>query len=175
LENFRKVLALRKSDLAGQAALAIADIFAGQNNSEAAFKGYNDIIKGYPNLSGLIYPKIADLYFKNGNFAQAVENYRKSMELIPVREIPGIQFKIGESLQAQGKLDDAIEEYLKITYLYSDNNALVVKSLLRVASIYESKQNFKEAGNVYKRVSMMDVEEAGFAREQLKRIEKEQK
>jgi TolA-binding protein len=174
LENFRRVLELRKSDLAGQAALAIADILANQDNSEAALKGYNDIIKGYPNLSGLIYPKIADLYFKNGDFNRAIENYRKSMELIPVREIPGIQFKIGEALQAQGRLDDAIEEYLKITYLYSDNNALVVKSLLRVASIYESKQDLEKASGVYKRVAGMSVEEAKFAREQLKRLEKRQ-
>ena len=172
LENLRKVLELRKSDLAGQAALAIADIFSRQDNSEAAFKGYNDILKAYPNLSGLVYPKIADLYFKNGDFTQAVDYYRKSMDLVSVREIPGIQFKIGEVLQAQGKLDEAIEEYLKVTYLYSENNALVVKSLLRVASIYESKQNFKEAGNIYKRISITDAEEAKFAREQLERIKK---
>ncbi|MCX5710332.1 MAG: tetratricopeptide repeat protein [Candidatus Omnitrophica bacterium] len=175
LENFRKVLELRKSDLAGQAALAIADIYAKQENSEAAFKGYNDILKGYPNLSGLIYPKIADLYFKNGNFGQAIDYYRKSMDLVPVREMPGIQFKIGESLQAEGKLDEAIEEYLKTTYLYADNNALVVKSLLRVASIYENKQNFKEAANIYKKISSMDVEEAKFAKERLELIKKEQK
>jgi tetratricopeptide (TPR) repeat protein len=78
-----------------------------------------------------------------------------------------IQFKIAETEEAQGKTQEAIEEYLKVTYLYSENQVLVVKSLLRVAAIYEDKENFKEAVNIYKRIVSMNVEEAKYAQERI--------
>ena len=78
-----------------------------------------------------------------------------------------IQFKIAQSLQAQGKIPEAIEEYLKTTYLYTEDNNLVVKSLLRVAAIYEDAENFKEATNIYKRIISLNVEEAKYAKERI--------
>ncbi len=78
-----------------------------------------------------------------------------------------IQFKIAEALQAQASYPDAIEEYLKVTYLYSENNDLAVKALLRVAAIYEDKEDFKEAVNIYKRINSMNVQEAKYAQERI--------
>jgi tetratricopeptide (TPR) repeat protein len=78
-----------------------------------------------------------------------------------------LQFKLAEALQAQGSYPDAIEEYLKVTYLYSENNDLAVKALLRVGAIYEDKENFKEAVNIYKRINSMNVEEAKYAKERI--------
>jgi len=78
-----------------------------------------------------------------------------------------IQFKIAEALQAQGAYPEAIEEYLKVSYLYSEGNDLAVKALLRVAAIYEDKENFKEAVNIYKRISSMNVQEAKYAKERI--------
>ncbi|MDD4940020.1 MAG: tetratricopeptide repeat protein, partial [Candidatus Omnitrophica bacterium] len=87
--------------------------------------------------------------------------------VVPAKEVALIQFKIAETLQAQGGTDEAIGEYLKVTYLYSENNDLAVKALLRVAAIYEDKEDFKEAMNIYRRVNTMDVQEAKFAEERM--------
>ena len=167
INNFKKVIELGRSDLAGTANIAVADIYIKQEKIDLALGIYTDVVKEYPNLASLIYPKIADLYRKIGNYGEAISFYRKSLNIVPVREMADIQFKIAEALQAQGSYPDAIEEYLKVTYLYSENNDLAVKALLRVAAIYEDKENFKEAINIYKRINSMDVEEAKYAKERI--------
>jgi tetratricopeptide (TPR) repeat protein len=167
LDNFKKAIDLGKSDLPGQAAIAIADIYIKQEKYDLALATYKEAIQQYTNLGSLIYPKMADLYFKIGKYQEAEELYRKSLERVPVREMSSIQFEIAQALQAQGKIQEAIEEYLKVTYLYSEDNALAVKSLLRVAGIYEDKENFKEALNIYKRITALNTEEAKYARERI--------
>jgi TolA-binding protein len=170
VNNFKKVLESGKSDLAGTAIAGIADIYLKQGKIDSALKAYEEIIKDYPNLNALAYPKIADIYRKSGDYAQSLDFYRKSLEIVPVSEMSDIQFKIAETIEAKGEPDQAIAEYLKVTYLYSENNALTVKSLLRVAAIYEAKENFKEASSIYKRISSIDSEEAKYAVERLEWI-----
>jgi TolA-binding protein len=165
--NFKKVIELDRSDLSGQAAVAIADIYVKLAQPDLAIKEYRNIIQDYPNLAHLIYPKMADLFYKIGNFNKAGDFYRKSLEVVPVREMAAIQFKLAEVLQAQGNFDQATEGYLKVTYLYSENNDLVVKALLRVAKIYEDKENFRQAMNIYEKVASLNVEEAKYAKERI--------
>ncbi|MFA5411326.1 MAG: tetratricopeptide repeat protein [Candidatus Omnitrophota bacterium] len=167
IANFKKVMELGRTDLAAQAAIAIADIYLKQDKIDLALKIYKETVGEYANLAGLIYPKIAEAYRSIGNFAEALDFYRKSLDIVPVREMSNIQFKIAETIEAEGKLDEAIEEYLKVTYLYAENNALAVKALLRAASIYEGREDFQEAGKIYKRIAGMDVEEAKYARERI--------
>ncbi|MEI6631892.1 MAG: tetratricopeptide repeat protein, partial [bacterium] len=167
ISSFKKVMEFAKSDLTGQAAVAIADIYVKQDKEDLALSTYKEVVEGYPNLGHLIYPKAADIYYKKRDYGQALGFYRKSLEVVPLRQMSDIQFKIGELLETQGKLQDAIEEYLKVTYLYSENNDLAVKALLRVASIYEDKNNLTEAVNIYRRVISMDVKEAKYAKERI--------
>jgi len=170
LTYFEKVIETGKSDLAATAAVAIADINVKQEKFDLAIKTYKDVAAASPNLSGLIFPKLGDLYLQLGDIDEAVNFYRKSLDIVPVRQMADVQFKIAQGRQAQGNTDGAVEEYLKVTYLYSEGNNLAVKALLRVASIYEDKENFKEALNFYKKIIEMNVEEAKYARERIEWI-----
>jgi tetratricopeptide (TPR) repeat protein len=167
INNFNKVMEYSKSDLSGTAAIAVADVYVKQNQFDAALETYKKVIQEYNNLAHLVYPKIADIYRQVGNFDEAIDFYLKSLDVVPAREMSNIRFKIAEVKQAQGKPEEAIEEYLKVTYLYSENSDLVVKSLLRVAQIYEDKENFKEAMNIYKKIASMDVAETKYAQERI--------
>ncbi len=170
IDNFKKVIETGKSDLSAQATIAMADIYLKQDEADSALNAYSDIIKEYPNLSGLIYPKMADLFFKTGDYSRALDYYRKSLEIVPIRGVPAIQLKIAETLQAQGLPEEAIEAYLKTAYLYSQDaqgQGFAVRSLLRVAQIYEGRENFKEAVNVYKNIITMNTEEAKYAQERI--------
>jgi len=171
IDNFNKVIESDKSDLAATAAIAIADIYARQNKFESAIQVYQEAGAKYANLAHLIDPKIADIYYKNSDYEKALIFYRQSLNEVPAREMANMQFRIAETLEAQGKVPEAIEEYLKVTYLYSDNNDLAVKSLLRVAVIYEGREDFQEAVNIYSRISLMDAEESKYARERIGNIE----
>jgi TolA-binding protein len=167
IENFKKASQLGKTDLAAQASIAVADLYAQDGKIDLALSTYKDVVREFVNLADLIYPKMADIYHKIGNDDEAIDLYRKSLEIVPTREMGDIQFKIAELYETEGKPDEAIEEYLKVTYLYLEDNTLAVKSLLRVAAIYEDKENFKEAINIYKRIIVMNVQEAKYARERI--------
>lgn len=170
--HFKKVIESSSADAAGKAAIAIADIDVKQNRSEAALESYQQVLKEYPNLASLVYPKMADIYFKAGNYKDALSCYRKSLDLVPVKEMAYVQFKIAESLQAQNALGEAIEEYLKVAYLHGQDNSLIVKALLRVAQLYESRDDFREALAVYKKIQEMHIAESGFAQERIDWINK---
>jgi tetratricopeptide (TPR) repeat protein len=172
VENFKKVVDLADTDLKGQATVAIGDIFVKQEDYDVALKTYQGAITSYPNLAALLYPKLADIYNRKELYSEAVDFYRKSLEVAPLRQMDQLQFKIAESLQAGSKTDEAIEEYLKITYLYPQDKSLVTKSLLRVAQIYEDREKFKEARNIYSKIVSLDVEEAKYARERMDWIDK---
>ncbi|MFA5155973.1 MAG: tetratricopeptide repeat protein [Candidatus Omnitrophota bacterium] len=167
IDNFKKVVEMGRSDLAGTAAIAVADIYLRQEKLELALNNYRQVLDNYQNLAHLIYPKLGGIYYKMRSYDQALDYYRKSLDLVPVKEMSSIQFNIAEILQAQGKPDEAVEAYLKVPYLYSEDKDLTVKSLLRVAAAYEDKEDFREALNVYKRVAAMDADESKYARERI--------
>lgn len=170
LSNFEKVTEFGKSDLAGTSMIAAAGVYVKQQKYDLALKTYNDVIDNYQNLVSLVYPKMGDVYQKTGDYNKAVEFYRKSLDIVPIDETGTIQFKIAETRETEGKSDQAIEEYLKVSYLHPQESSLAVKSLLRVASIYEGKDNFKEALNIYKKIAAMNVEEAKYANERIEWI-----
>ncbi len=172
IENFKKVIEIADADLAGQASVAIGDIFVKKSDYNSAIKVYQDAITKYPNLAALLFPKIADIYKKQNNYEEAIKFYRKSLDVAPLRQMDELQFKIAETYEEEGKREEAIEEYLKITYLYPQDKPLVTKSLLRVAKIYEDTQEFQKAESIYKKISQMDVEEAKYAQERISWIEK---
>jgi len=175
IDNLEKVIELDNSDLAAAAAVGIADVYVKQGRPDKALGTYKDTISRHGNLSYLIYPKMADVYAKIKEYASALELYKKSLDLVPVKEMADIQFKIAETTEAKGDTKEAVEQYLKVAYLYSENNGLAIKALLRVASIYEDQENFKEATSIYKKIISMNTQEAKYAQERIDWIRKNAK
>jgi predicted TPR repeat methyltransferase len=64
-----------------------------------------------------------------------------------------------------------VEEYMKVTYLYSQNLELGVKAFLRVAEAYEDQDNFKEAVKIYRKIISLNVPESKYAQERIDSIE----
>ncbi|MCM8797393.1 MAG: tetratricopeptide repeat protein [Candidatus Omnitrophica bacterium] len=172
IENFKRVNELGKSDLAGQAAVSIARIYAKENKKELATETYEKILQDYPHLGGIVYSQMADLFYNTGNFTQALEYYRKSLDLLPLKEMPRIHLRIAEALENQGKSSEAIEEYLKVSYLFPEDTALSLKAFLRIAAIYEEEGKYKEALLFYKKVGSQNTEEAKYANERVDWINK---
>ncbi len=170
VENFKKVLEKDRTDLAGQAAIAIADIYVKENVTDEALLLYTKLIQRHPNLTPVLYPKKADLLSKLKRYDEALYYYRQSLDVVPVKDAGVIQFKIAEALQSDGKVNDAIAEYMKIPYLYSEQHALVVKALLRVARMYEDGNNAQEAIAAYNKIITLGVQEAAYARERIEKL-----
>lgn len=172
LGNFNKALALNKSDIKPMASIAIADIYIKEGKYELALQLYNDTLTRYPGVSNLIYPKIAQAFAKTGDYGNALDYYRKSLDGVPAKDRFALRLRIAEIQETQGSLDEAIKEYLEVVKPANQDNSLKVKALLRIGQIYEDKENPKEAISFYSRIIDMRVPESKFAEERISRIKK---
>ena len=147
--------------------LALIDSFIRQDKYSQAGAYCRELADKYPDLSGVIYPKLAEIYYKNNDYTQAVEYYQKSLKIIPPAQGADIQFKLAESFEAAGNFEVAAEEYQKVARVGSPFDALTLRALLRVAKIYEDKEDFKKALGVYNKIIQADTLESDFARERV--------
>jgi len=173
IDNFRKLTAEGKSDMAGNASVAVADIYVKQGKNEDAMKLYKEIISAYPHMSGLVFPRMGELYLSAGDKEEAVSSYRQALKCVSFKEMPEIHFKLADILQTQGRQEEAAGEFMKIYALYPDST-VSLKALLRVAGLYEMKEDFKEAGKIYEKISAMQVPEAKYARERIENLAAEE-
>ena len=86
-----------------------------------------------------------------------------------------MQFKIARAYENKGDYYRAIEEYLKIPYLYPMDSQLTVKAYLSAAQIYENQEDWLAGRDIYLKVAAMDVEEAKYAQERLAWIDSQRK
>ncbi|MCA9398732.1 MAG: tetratricopeptide repeat protein, partial [Candidatus Omnitrophica bacterium] len=164
----------RNRELYAKAKLLAAEIFSQKLESEAAVETYQKIISSSPDFRRDAYVKLAEVYLKNQNYKDAVAIYKKALKTEPkysdTKDVE-IQFLLADAYELWNKEDAAIEEYLKIPYLYSKNTDWVIKSYLRIARIFENQENWVEAKKVYEKIIPYKTDQAKFARERLEWIQ----
>jgi tetratricopeptide (TPR) repeat protein len=167
IENLNKAIKFGSRDLVVQASIAIANILVQKDRLDEAETIYKEAIKKSPSLAGTIYPKISLIYEKKSDFDNAIIFYHKALSLVSMKEASGLQFKIARAYEQKGAYQQAIEEYLKIPYMYPADSRLIVKAYLSGAQIYENQNDFLKAKDIYLKIASMDVEEAKYAKERL--------
>jgi tetratricopeptide (TPR) repeat protein len=99
------------------------------------------------------------------DYSQAKVFLQKAIDLAGSKDTGDIQFSLAEVYEAANEPDKACGIYLKIADTYKDDRKLVNRSLLRCAKIYEDRDDFRAALEVYSRVVQDGSEESGFAGE----------
>ena len=113
---------------------------------------------------------VIGLTFSDENkFEQAVNNFKKAIKLATPVQLADIRFNLAETLEANSESEAAIQQYLLVADFYMQAPQLFVRSLLRVAKLYEEKENFKEALKIYKRIIEKEplALEAGYVQERI--------
>ncbi len=164
-----------------QVQLAVETKFAkafilSKKDLNAAVAAYEQLLKEYPGFAKSTFIKLASAYKSLNDFDKAIASLAKGLiksgdDLLEKTD-GQIQFEIADLQEAKGDLNKAIEGYLKIPYLYPQENTWVVKSYLRVARIFEDKNDWDEARKIYEKVASQNIEEAKFAQERLDWINK---
>lgn len=169
--NFRMVIKLGNIDLKTQAKTALADIYNREGKSEEALEQYNQIIKSAPDLGKSLFPRMAQVYYKLGNYEEAKTFYLKSLEGASLTGAADIRFNLAEVLEANSEPEAAIQQYLLVAQ-QPHLSQLFVRSLLRVAKLYEDKEDFKEALKIYAQIIQNAPEalEVGFVQERIEGI-----
>ena len=173
-DNFKMVIKYGASDLKDRAVVALADIYGREGKPEQALEQYNQIIKSNPDSASILLPRLAQIYYKIGNYAEAKTFYIRSLELAAPAQAGDLRFSLAETLEANSEQEAAIQQYLLAADLYTQNTQLLARSLLRAAKLYEDKESFKEALKIYKQIiekSPLTLE-AGLAQERVDWIQK---
>ncbi|MFH1245401.1 MAG: hypothetical protein V1662_02860, partial [Candidatus Omnitrophota bacterium] len=66
----------------------------------------------------------------------------------------------------------ALEEYLKISYLYPHIPGCLIKAQLKSAQLFEEKQQWQEAKTMYEKLLQSNTASAVIAREKIQQLEK---
>ena len=157
-----------KNNLAADAYYYLGLISIDESHPQEAIEDFKRAMQfNKPELNVKAIFALGDLFYELGDYASALTCYRKGAALALEKEAPALAIKIAESLEAKGDLESAINEYLKA----SADDKLKTKVFLRLARIYEDKDDFKEAIKFYEKVLAAGDENAAYAKERIDWIE----
>lgn len=167
LRNFQQAKAYEKNGVAAKASLLTGDVYLEKSDWEDALKNYQEAASQEGEFAKTAYVKMAVLYRHNKLFKEAILAYEKALGLEGSELNSEIQFNAAEVFEELGSVQEALEAYLKVSYLYPDDEIWVIKALLRVARIYENKANWPELKAILEKIEKYNVPEAKYAHEKL--------
>jgi len=173
VDAFKRISPDNDSKLYAQAHLAIADIFSKELDPLSAIETYQNIIKTSPEFKRDAYIKIAEFYAKESDYPQTIATYKnalKSNSTTDNHSNAELQFLIADAYQLLNQHDEAVNEYLKISYLYPKETNWIIKAYLRMARIFENNEQWEQASMTYEKIIQFKTDESKFARERLEWI-----
>ncbi len=157
-------------ELYTKARLAIADILSRELDSASALETYQDIIKTSPEFRRDAFIKMAEVYRKNQDYTKAIEAYQNALSAPKgsgeIKDAE-LQFAVGDLYELTNDQDKAVEEYLKLAYLYPKETVWIVKAYLRAGRIFEGAEKWDDAKTVYQKIIQYKTDELKFAQERM--------
>lgn len=169
LRSFQQAGEVGNDQVRARAGLFAGDVFFIRSDLEKALEQYRMAISLGEDFKKTALLKVAQVYKIQGKPDEAIAVLQ---EAISCKGGGGscaeMQFNIAELLEEKGLSQEALEAYLKVTYLYPDDAAWVVKAFLRVARIYENQEKWAEVESIFRKVLEFDVPEVKYAQEKLR-------
>ena len=174
LNQYKLIKDSGNKEIYAKAQLTIADIFSQELEADSAIKTYQDIIQKVPDFQRDAYVKIAGIHEKNKEYPMAIEQYTKALAapkgLSKISEAE-LQFDIGDLYEVLRDTDKALENYLKIPYLYPSEVEWTIKAYLRSARIFEDSEDWEQAKTTYTKIIEQGTEESKYAKERIEWID----
>lgn len=165
-ENLEMALKFSNAQERESIILSLVDSFILQGKHSQMDHFSTELAAKYPDYSGAIYQKLAEVYYKENDYALASQYYQRSLGSLAPGEGADIQFKLAESFEAAGNFEAAADGYQNVANL-SDAGELSLRALLRLAKIYEDRDEFKKALAVYNKIIQANTQESGLAKERI--------
>ncbi len=163
---------LDSKTLSEEAGYNSALVLNAQGKGERAVEILKSIAAGKGRFKRLAELKLGDIFRNFKDYDSAVKQY-KALEKTPYDIIAAeASFKIGEIYETEGNNDEAVLQYLSLGALYNSGISFVNKARIRCGRLLENAGRFDEAEKVYNEISSAGGEEAIYARERLKQLNK---
>jgi TolA-binding protein len=175
LEHFRDLIRVFPgTDKAPRAMLAIGDIYLKKNEIKKAVNTFKDFIRNYSDnkLSNIAKEKIGTCLKLQQEYMRAIDYYEMALTGENSDMNTQIQFDIAECYDKTGRIQEAIEEYLKVEYKYPKNEYWVTRALYRCAELLEKEGETERARKLYKKLSGKTGKEAELARKKIKILQR---
>lgn len=167
LRSFQQAEQEGSDQVKARAYLLSGDIYFTKSELDKALAQYQGVVSLGEELKKTACLKIAQVYRLQGCTDKAMAVLADALGREGTVSNAEIQFSIAELLEEKGPVQEALEAYSKVFYLYPDNETWVVKALLRVARIYENQEKWTEVENILKKILQYHVPEVKYAKEKL--------
>lgn len=167
---FNKITKENGRDLFVKSRLAIADIFSKEMDPQSALTTYQNVIETSPEFKRDAFVKIAEVYRGTKEYTKAIQSLNQALDVAKKDSLyknSEIQFRIADTYQLLNQSQKAIDEYMKVPYLYPDDKSWVVKSYLRLGRMFEDDEQWPEAISAYQKVIDLKTDEMKFAKERV--------
>ena len=147
------------------------------NHVEKALNDYRKFLDEYPLLTGLSMERLkAGLAFQqHKDYEQAIKSMRETIAVSDETKIKAeAQYWIGESYQGSGDLEQAIVEFLKVTYLYPSEGMWALTAKYMAAQAYQELGQYENAIKLFNKVAKEsgDKRKREYARKKVKELAK---
>jgi tetratricopeptide (TPR) repeat protein len=117
-----------------------------------ALRLYQDLLSkpSEPEATGNVYSRIGDCYFRLGDYPDALQAYRRALQIQKPSQRPATQYWIGFCSFLLGNDREAAAEFLKIPELYPDSGMWVGTAYYWAGRASE-RMGMKEQAAVYYR------------------------
>lgn len=162
------------SGIIADVVLLKGDIFKEQGEITRAEDSYKEVCARFKetDFARLAHKKRADILEEQDLFPEAIKQYRQALGSCSDNFNAQAQFDIARCREEQEDLTQALDEYLKVVYLYPGASNWARKAQLKSARILERQAQWKRAKTIYEQLTRKDCPEAEFARKRLKELEK---
>ncbi|MFH0877918.1 MAG: tetratricopeptide repeat protein [Candidatus Omnitrophota bacterium] len=167
LRNFQQAVEFGRDETESRALLFCGDAYLLKADLPQALKCYEQVAQERNVWSKTALVKMASVLRRQKKLKDAVLAFEQALAREGAENNAVLQFQLAQMFEEEGLLQEAIEGYLKVSYLYPSESSLVVKSLLRVAQIYENQKSWTEARAILEKIAAMSVPEAKYAKEKL--------
>ncbi|MBN2830734.1 MAG: tetratricopeptide repeat protein [Candidatus Omnitrophica bacterium] len=157
------------SDLTARVLFWLAGYYYQQDNLDLSARYFLSLVQDFPNsgLAAESYYSMGLISVAKGKTQDAIADFKKAAQLGNPSLKALSMFAQAEALEVKGEFNAAVKEYLKI----SGDDKFKERAFLRIARIYEDRENFKEAVKFYKQVIAMGGKSASYVKERLDWIE----
>ena len=170
-----KAVVLQDPLLSSKIKLAIAGIFAREFDPQKGLAAYANIAATVPDYARDAYLKMGQIYRAGQNYVEEIRTYEQALKVGQGKsQISNAEFmfNMADTYELMGQVKKAVDNYLKIPLESPHESGWVVKAYLRVAKVFEDRQDWAGASVTYQKIIQLKTEESKYAQERLDSINK---